>query len=282
MRFILLILILIYSAVPGFSLSEISIDDLLKQDSIEARYKLAMVYLLQENYNAAFDIFNHIYKISSQNSVYKDNSLFWIGIVYRNQNNNSKSFEILNNYLKISQFNHFRINSLINLGDLYLAENSYQKAINKYHKALLTFEDNNLYPYIYYKLGESYLKLNNFHSAYESFNIIILNYPNSTEFQEAIKRNNFIQNRLEIEEAPVNAPTSIEKYIIQLGAFRTKRSADNFVRNIKNKNVAAYSVYEDNLHKVRVGFFNTHNEAINYFETNLKPHNYNGFILTIK
>lgn len=308
----ILLLIISFSLLFGlnniYSLRELSVDHLLRLDDIDSRFQLAMVYFSQNNYNAAYDLLNHIRRNTSIDSIHNDRSFYWTGVIYMRQNKYNEAVKTFNDYLQNSKLHTFRINAIINIGDIYLTLNQNEKAISTYQKALLIFDNNDYNSYIFFKLGEAYLKTNMLNSAYNSYNKVINNYPSSTEYTEAIKRNNFIINRLEIDDpfsriiesrtetpstsssttfpstipatTPSTSPaTSGHKFIIQVGAFRTRRSADNQVRTLNRHNISAYIISEDNLFKVRVGFFNTQREANDYLTNTLRPHNIDGFVV---
>jgi cell division protein FtsN len=56
--------------------------------------------------------------------------------------------------------------------------------------------------------------------------------------------------------------SSINKYAVQLGAFSSRVSAEEFIKKLKDKGINAYIVKED-LYKVRVGYYNKLNDAQN-------------------
>jgi cell division protein FtsN len=56
--------------------------------------------------------------------------------------------------------------------------------------------------------------------------------------------------------------SSINKYAVQLGAFSSRVSAEEFIKKLKDKGINAYIVKED-LYKVSVGYYNKLNDAQN-------------------
>ncbi|MEP6513221.1 MAG: tetratricopeptide repeat protein [Parafilimonas sp.] len=129
------------------------------------------------------------------------------------------------------------------IANTYLAQENYQAAINPLNTIVKNKNAESYKPQAYLKLGISYFNLNDNNNALNNFKLLISNYPNSAESDEAVDyvRNIFIENQ---------RPADFVSFMQQNGKEVSYSEEDSLTYIVAN---AAYNnhSYENALHALK-------------------------------
>lgn len=289
---ILVCIIFIQSKSSIFALKEINLKNIIEVKNIKNKYDLSMYYFSSKDYIKALKLLKEIYNRINENSIYKDNALYWIGITYLKMQKTDMALETFKKYVRVSKNKKYFNYAVLNLGDIYFTLGKFRAAEKKYLTALLMLNIEEFKSYIYYQLGICYMNQSKYEMAYESFNIITKNYSNSIENNNALKKINFVKNRININEPvavnkdskkkrTIKVSKKKKKFIIQLGVFKNKNGAKTLKSRMKKYNIPTYIIENKGYYKVRIGFFEDLQEAKKFLEDRIKSRKLEGIVLSI-
>lgn len=291
-KFILVSIFIMLCIETVSAMKEIDLETISRIKTPENQYNLAMYYYSTQEYEKSLGILKDLYSNYPKNLIYRDNTLYWMGIIYTKLKDLNNAQIIFQEYINSSEYKNFYIESLVCSADILYNQSKFDAALTRYLSALLPFMNSDLKSYIFFQTGLCYIALSKYYSALESFNMIVENYPESLEYDKSVEKITFIKNRLSINNQQNNKNNfndsiltgkndETQKYVIQVGGFRYSDNAEVLKKKLNKTNIPAYIIKEGTLYKVRIGFFKTREEASSYLKNKIALQNINAIILPL-
>lgn len=158
---------------------------------------------------------------------------------------------------------------LLSLGNCYLGMKDYENAAASYQALIESILDLQRLPSVYLLLAKSLQNLGKVEEARVFYKKVMEDYRQSIEAQQAQEYFNSLSltKPKSVETEQHKTPVKTESYFsIQIGAFSSKRNADNLANRFKKKgysvNIIRPSPGKSRFHMVRVGKFKSRSAAL--------------------
>ncbi len=154
--------------------------------------------------------------------------------------------------------------ALLSIGDTYYLEGDCESALTVYERALERSSSGKNQGIVYYRIGNCYRGLGNREGAARSFEMVRTLAPLSFEARTIPDLNGLPAEAPRIPQA--SCGTAKGQFSVQVGAFKTKKNAENFVRQLSGKSygepyIESSESPDGTLYKVRIGTYAAQGEA---------------------
>ena len=231
----------------------------------EVGYIIGSLYILQNGFLSAVNIFNDVKK-DYPNSKYNKLSSLKIASINLKLNNIDNAIKEYKEIVELDSNKKTEVyyEALFGLANSYFAKEQYYQALGTYNKLIKENEAFNERAFALYRVGLCYEYTDKKTNAIDIYNMIVSVYPNTQSKTLAMQRlrlHNIQKDNNEPQKTKnkkLEAPTIYQtnkQNIYQMGRFRDRAKSDKMLAIISELGYNAYVIEEDSTFIVRLNIY---------------------------
>ncbi len=159
----------------------------------DAYLRSADANFMLKNFSTALQMYDNVMRIGAAGSDY---ALYQKAIISGASNKNNEKIGLLNSLEQRYPNSNLIADAQLEIANTYLGDEKFREAIDPLTRLVKNKKGESLYPQAYLKLGVAYYNLDDNNKALDNFKLLVSNYPNSAESDDAIEyiRSIFVEN----------------------------------------------------------------------------------------